>query len=166
MWYIIPHTKTKIIAHVHAAHGHTRRQFFGMYQLETRFARITLRHRLVSLKNVRVLAPRILFNIELRRQCRLQAYRPVQAPNGAPRSAKHERRNVILWVRGYRTTEILSIVLVTLRDERSDETPTWTFRRFNETINTMKLNINDHIVLIGLVHKSHTRYEYYKWSIE
>ena len=28
MWYIIPHTKTKIIRHVHAAHGHTRRLFF------------------------------------------------------------------------------------------------------------------------------------------
>ena len=41
MWYIIPHTKTKIIAHVHEAHGHTRTDFFfGMYQLETRFARI------------------------------------------------------------------------------------------------------------------------------
>ena len=43
MWYIIPHTKTKIIAHVHAAHGHTGTRadfFFGMYQLETRFARI------------------------------------------------------------------------------------------------------------------------------
>ena len=28
MWYIIPHTKTKIIWHVHAAHGHTRGLFF------------------------------------------------------------------------------------------------------------------------------------------
>ena len=45
MWYIIPHTKTKITAHVHAALGHTGTRadfFFGMYQLETRFARITL----------------------------------------------------------------------------------------------------------------------------
>ena len=43
MWYIMPHTKTKIIAHVHAAHGHTGTRadfFFGMYQLETRFDRI------------------------------------------------------------------------------------------------------------------------------
>ena len=45
VWYIILHTKTKIIAHVHAAHGHTGTRediFFGMYQLETRFARIIL----------------------------------------------------------------------------------------------------------------------------
>ena len=39
MWYIIPHTKTKRSrTHVHAC---TRADFFfGMYQLETRFARI------------------------------------------------------------------------------------------------------------------------------
>ena len=39
MWYIIPHTKTKISrTRVHAC---TRADFlFGMYQLETRFARI------------------------------------------------------------------------------------------------------------------------------
>ena len=29
MWYIIPHTKTKIIRHVHAAHGHTRKLLGG-----------------------------------------------------------------------------------------------------------------------------------------
>ena len=45
MWYIIPHTKTKISrtqGHMDTrAHGHTRTDFFfGMYQLETRFARI------------------------------------------------------------------------------------------------------------------------------
>ena len=42
MWYI-PHTKTKIIAHVHTARGHTGTRadfFFGMYPLQTRFARI------------------------------------------------------------------------------------------------------------------------------
>ena len=41
MWYIIPHTKTKISrTHVHAC---TRADFFfGMYQLETRFARINI----------------------------------------------------------------------------------------------------------------------------
>ena len=45
MWYIIPHTKTKIIAHVHTARGHTGTRadfFFGLYQLETRFARIIM----------------------------------------------------------------------------------------------------------------------------
>ena len=45
MWYIIRHTKTKIIARVHmctrhTAHGTRADFFFGMYQLETRFARI------------------------------------------------------------------------------------------------------------------------------
>ena len=43
MWYIIPHTKTQDCctgAHVHAAHGTRADFFFGMYQLETRFARI------------------------------------------------------------------------------------------------------------------------------
>ena len=43
MWYIIPHTKTKMIAHVHTCTRHTGtrgRIFFGMCQLETRFARI------------------------------------------------------------------------------------------------------------------------------
>ena len=43
MWYIIPHTKTKIIAHVHTCtrHAGTHADFlFGMYKLETRFARI------------------------------------------------------------------------------------------------------------------------------
>ena len=42
MWYIVPHTKTKIIAHVHQAHGtraHADGFFFGMNQLETRFVR-------------------------------------------------------------------------------------------------------------------------------
>ena len=42
MWYIIRHTKTKIIARVHTCtrHACTRADFFfGMYQLETRFAR-------------------------------------------------------------------------------------------------------------------------------
>ena len=47
MWYIIPHTKTKIISrtHVHTCTRHTgtRADFFlGMYQLETRFARINI----------------------------------------------------------------------------------------------------------------------------
>ena len=51
MWYTIPHTKTKIInrthvhTYVHTAQEHTgtRADFFGgMYQLETRFARITM----------------------------------------------------------------------------------------------------------------------------
>ena len=45
MWYIIRHTKTKIIARVHTCtrHACTRADFFfGMYQLETRFARINI----------------------------------------------------------------------------------------------------------------------------
>ena len=43
MWYIIPHTKTNIIAHVRTCTRRTGtrgRIFFGMCQLETRFARI------------------------------------------------------------------------------------------------------------------------------
>jgi len=53
MWYIIRHTKTKIIARVHTctrhtAHGTRADFFFGMYQLETRFARIISRMLITS----------------------------------------------------------------------------------------------------------------------
>ena len=42
-----------------------------------------------NLKNVRVLARRKLFDIELRRQCQPFVLPPVQASNGAPRFVKH-----------------------------------------------------------------------------
>ena len=60
MWYIIRHTKTKIIARVHTctrhtAHGTRADFFFGMYQLETRLARITILSfvRSISLRRTR-----------------------------------------------------------------------------------------------------------------
>ena len=46
-------------------------------------------HLLVNLKNVRVLARPMLFNIELRGQCEPLTFPPIQTPNEAPRSVKH-----------------------------------------------------------------------------
>ena len=66
--------------------------------------KIARRHLLANLKNVRVLAPPMLFNIELRRQCQPIAYRPVQASNRALRSVKHERPDIVLGVRCCRMT--------------------------------------------------------------
>ena len=59
-------------------------------------------HLLVNLKNVRVLAPLMLFNSELRRKCQPLTYRPEH-------SVKRERRNVrtvVLRVRGGRMTRM------------------------------------------------------------
>ena len=61
---------------------------------------------LVNLKNVRVLAPPMLFNIELWRQWQPLIFPPIQASDGALRSVKHERRNVVIRFRGCRMTKI------------------------------------------------------------
>ena len=68
--------------------------------------KISLRHRLVNLQNVRVLAPPMLFRIELWRQWQPPIFPPIQASDGALRSVKHERRKVVIRVRSSTTTEI------------------------------------------------------------
>ena len=69
--------------------------------------KIKLRHPLVNLKNVQVLAPpflprRMLFSVELWRQWQPPIIPPIQASYGALRSGKHERREG----RGCRITKI------------------------------------------------------------
>ncbi|CAN0405943.1 unnamed protein product, partial [Laminaria digitata] len=66
----------------------------------------SLRHLLVNLKHVRVLAPPTLFNIKLRRQCQPLILPPIQASIRAPRSVEHERSNVVIRVRGRRMTKM------------------------------------------------------------
>ena len=48
----------------------------------------------------------MLFNIEIRRQHQPLACRMMPAPKGNPRSLQHARRNVVVRVRGCRTTKI------------------------------------------------------------
>ena len=48
----------------------------------------------------------MLFRIELWRKCRPLVFPPIQASDEALRSVKHERRNVIIRVRGCRMTKI------------------------------------------------------------
>ena len=55
---------------------------------QKRTLEISLRHLLVNLKSVRVLAPPMLFSIELRRQCQPLIIPPIQASRGAPRFVK------------------------------------------------------------------------------
>jgi len=71
-----------------------------------RTLKISLRHLLVNLKNVRVLAPPTFFSFELWRQWQQPLFPPIQASDGALRSVKHERRNVVVRVRGGRMTKI------------------------------------------------------------
>ena len=73
---------------------------------QKRTLNISLRHLLVNVKNVRVLAPPMLFSIGLWRQCQPVIFPPIQASNGALRSIKHERHNVVIRVRGCKMTEI------------------------------------------------------------
>ena len=70
---------------------------------QKRALKISLRHLLVNLKNVRVLAP-TMFSIELWRQWQPLMFPPIQASGGL-RSVKHERRNVVIRVRGCRMTK-------------------------------------------------------------
>ena len=86
--------------HISSMHSSTRK----MPQKITQ--NISLRHLLVNLKYARVLAPPMLFSIELWRQCQPLIFPPIQASNGALRSVKHERRNVVIRVRGCRMTNI------------------------------------------------------------
>ena len=51
-----------------------------------------------QLKNVRVLAPPMLFGIEPWRQWQPLKFTPIQASNEALRSIQHERRNVVILV--------------------------------------------------------------------
>ena len=59
-----------------------------------------------NVKNLQVLASRMLFNVEFRRQCQPLVYRPMPASIGAPRVLQHERHNVVVRVRGCRMTKI------------------------------------------------------------
>ena len=68
-------------------------------------AKISLRHLLVNLKNVLVLAPPMLIT-GLWRQCQPLVVPRIQYFDGALRSVKHERRNVVVRVRGCRMTRI------------------------------------------------------------
>ena len=71
---------------------------------QKRTLKIPVRHLLVNLKDVRVLAPP-LFSIEIWRRCQPLMFPPIQVSNGALRSVKHERRNVVLRVRGCKMTK-------------------------------------------------------------
>ena len=68
--------------------------------------KISLRHLLVNLKNLRALAPPMLFSIELWRPWQPLMFPPSQASDGALRSVKYERRNVFLRVRSSRMIKI------------------------------------------------------------
>ena len=70
-----------------------------------------IRHLSVNLKNVRVLAPPMLFGIEIWRQWQPLIFPPIQASNGALRSIKHERRNVVIRVRDCKMTKNSGIAL-------------------------------------------------------
>ena len=48
----------------------------------------------------------MLLSIELWRQWQPLVFPPIQASDGALRSVKHERRNVVIRVRGCRMTKI------------------------------------------------------------
>ena len=80
--------------------------FFNLENASEKDAKISLRHLLVNLKNVRVLTPPMLFSIELWREWQPLIFPPIQASDGALRSVKHERRNVVIQVRGCRMTKI------------------------------------------------------------
>ena len=72
--------------------------------------KISPRHLLVNLKNVQVVAPPTLFSIELWRKWQPLIFPPIEASDGALRSVKHERRNVVIRVRGCRTDGALRSV--------------------------------------------------------
>ena len=74
--------------------------------LQKRTLKRLLRHLLVNLKNVRVLAPPTLFRIKLWRQWQPLIFPLIQASDGALRSVKHECRNVVIRVRGCRMSKI------------------------------------------------------------
>ena len=80
--------------------------FFNPKTASEADAKNKLRNLLVNLKNVRVLAPPMLFGIELWRQWQPLIFPPIQASDGALRSVKYERRNVFLRVRSSRMTKI------------------------------------------------------------
>ena len=63
---------------------------------QKRTLKLSLRHLLVNLKNVRVLVPTMLFGIELWRRWQPLIFPPIEASNGALRSTKHERRNAVI----------------------------------------------------------------------
>ena len=101
----------QIKAYIHPNLFSTRCQISSMHSStrktpQKRTLKISLRYLLVNLKNVRVLAPPMLFSIGRWRQCQPLVFPPIQASNGALRSVKHERRNVVIRVRGCRMTKI------------------------------------------------------------
>ena len=73
---------------------------------QKRTPKMSIRHLLVNMRNVRVLPPPMLFSSELWRQWQPFIFPPIEASNGALRSAKHERRNVVIRVRGCRMANI------------------------------------------------------------
>ena len=62
---------------------------------QKRTLKISLRHLLVNLKNVRVFAP-LMFSNELWRQWQPLIFPPIQASHGALRFVKHERHNLVI----------------------------------------------------------------------
>ena len=76
---------------------------------QKRTLKISLRHQLVNLKNVRVLASPMFS--ELWRQWQPLIFPPIQASNGALSSIKHERCNVVIRVRGCKMTKNSGIAL-------------------------------------------------------
>ena len=69
------------------------RAFFNPKNASENNDKISLRHLLVNLKNVRVLVPPMFFSIELWRQWQPLVFPTIQASDGALRSIKHERCN-------------------------------------------------------------------------
>ena len=86
----------QIKVYIHPSHFWTRFQINSMHSTrktpQKRTLKMSLRHLLVNLKNVRVLEPPMLCSIELSRQWQPLIFPPIQASDGSLRSVKHERR--------------------------------------------------------------------------
>ena len=74
--------------------------------IQERIPKLSSRYfKLFNCKNVQVVAPLMSFNIELWRPRQPLIFPLIQAPSGGLRSVKHERRDVIIRVRGYGMTK-------------------------------------------------------------
>ena len=86
----------QIKAYIHSSHFWTRCQISSMHSStrktpQKKTLKISLRHLLVNLKNVWVLAQPMLCSMELSREWQPLIFPPIQASDGALRSVKHKR---------------------------------------------------------------------------
>ena len=68
--------------------------------------KLSLRHLLVNLKNIPVVAPPTSISIELWRQWQQLLFPPSQVSDGNLRSVRHDRRTAVIRVRGCRITKV------------------------------------------------------------